>query len=136
MCLACRKRKNELIPIQKENGYYVGWKIFRKVKKCLEFRFMISPNNIPVKTWLNEKTYRDSTLNYISFAQRTGSYKKGFHIYTTKEEARCKAREYYSSSLIFRDTIKKVYFKQITAQGYQGDVPVIVAKQMFICGRV
>jgi hypothetical protein len=139
MCLSRAKNKGEHISIKREDDSYVGWKVFIKRNRALNFVIMPGITNIPVKTWIHEKDYRSFSFKKDticfgrppSFPEQKRIYPMGFHIYVTLASANKSKRSMHGNCIV-----KKVYFKQIVQRGYQDETPVIVAKQIFICGRL
>jgi len=123
MCLNRLLPSNKTFKITKENGNNVGWKLFKKRRKRLipGVRYSIKPYYIGV--WYKEEEFRicQSITQIIIYSHSRKTYPPGFHIYLT--EPTC----------FYKFEKRKVYFRNIVAQGYEGDKSrTIVAKEMYI----
>jgi len=127
MCLDyCRDI--EEINIQKENRHNVGYKIFKKDLYGKLRGLYFDAKNLPIGVWLNEKDYRcpSYSYNFLSCVCSNKSYETGFHIYITYEDAD------YNMLRSYNQIIRKVYFRNIVAEGIQNKCNIIVTKEMFI----
>lgn len=119
MCLDRISKKR--FKIKKENGKYVGWKIFdHDCSYHLHFRHQGNMRRVPVGKWLDEEDYREYPEKSRIFISGNAYYNTGFHIYLDQPT-------WESSS------IRKVYFKNIIVNGMEGTkCRVLVAKNIFV----
>ena len=154
MCLKIAFTPTELaqecLKIDIEKGY--GWKVFElncydkklraQFKGCKPYR---------INRWETERNFRgfslimDATRQntikatdriHIKSKDRKGRqtslerYKKGFHIYITREEARTSMKKFYTKT---KYVVRKVKYRKVVAIGLQGsEGRIIVAKEMLI----
>lgn len=115
--------------IEKEGGYFVGYKVVEKFNKKIYPLFW--GTRLKTNEWINEKDHRNPNSESINFIQNSkgGSYKTGFHFYLKKGDA-------YKHADMF-SVVRKIYFRKPVAFGWQNKVKVGVAQEIFICkGKV
>jgi len=114
MCL----KQLDQFHIRKQNGKYYGWKIFHKNGKHLSGRFFNTSHIYLVNQWIHDRR-RARIITYGL------SYVPGFHIYTSKKEAKLSIFKQY-------ETVRKVEFREVVQLGKEYAAKVVVAKQMKI----
>jgi len=106
-----------------------GWKVFLKSKRGLysDIFFEEGATPYPINKWIKEKDFRPRHKrgkNTIKIS-RYKEYDCGFHIFSTREQARDCPRE--------ESVIRKVKFRNVVCTGDQYQYgPVIVAKEILI----
>ena len=126
MCLnRLRHPTDEWPKYQREDGDIIGFKTFKGDNRYL---YPIVRGNVekcfPQNQWINELDYRDESdknEEHIGYLK----YPFGFHVNFTLEGAQSWAGEQY---------VVKV--REVVAQGFQENHPVIVAKEMMILRKV
>ena len=122
MCLATKMSPKKKAEFKEQTE---GWKVlFKTSNGKLEGDCYFTSKVRPEGEWLNEKDYR-STCSAPSYINNK-NYPFGWHIFLTLKGA----EEWRRSDSQY--PIRKVQFKKPVAYGWQGNIPIVVAKEMMI----
>lgn len=113
---------------ERENKYNIGWKVFKSYDSELHPIYKGYNNIFPINQWINEKDFRPGYYYYKNndYIDGPNTYRTGFHIYLDKKNAIKKLESGCG------EVIKKVYFKNVVAKGYEYKSKIVVAKEMMI----
>jgi hypothetical protein len=150
MCLTLRpdryEKKRDFIDkivIEKTYGvaYKVGYKILDRTSHRLTAPIQKNGHFLKLNRWIHRnETSTDNSGERLWYDLAETSYESGYHIYIDKDEAKKMLTSYYKIRC-GSPTVRKVYFKEVTAYGYErralscyGDAvsKIVVARQMFI----
>jgi hypothetical protein len=131
MCLdrLIQQKEKKYFQYEKFKGYSVGYKLYygQKNKNQRKLTALNYGHQQPVEQWINEKDFRDHENCSIFYGY--GYYPTGFHFYPNLKTA----KSAMTKELPCICHIRKIYFKRACARGMQGEVPVVVAKEIYIC---
>lgn len=137
MCLDLLRKDKRELKIPEENGEYVGYRVFNtSTYNNLKPMHIFTQFYYKIGVWLNEYRYRpliyktkDSTIR--TWKDFREIYKPGFHIFRSKSSADhyCRMCKYYYGKT---GVVRKVYFRNVTAVGYQEGKVCYVAQKMYI----
>ena len=113
--------------VKKENfpkdEYKIGWKVVHINKNNQTFSSYYN-KTLPLNTWL--KCNKDININHCT------PYPCGFHIFETREAARCWKQCGYNAKKINQEHVVKVKYRCVVARGIQVEHPCLVAKEMYV----